>query len=315
MGRIGKISTIKKDRNTNVFSMEASLAKHGYYRFPGTGVRIQPFKEPDGRYRTGLDENALYISKIKDEELRELERTRVKELRLHLESKTGLDLSPKSEYYARMKETNYNGAKAEAVRLMDGDNIYDLEDPYKAITYAWLRVHPMIASSYQAWLKGEYLPSTQFFVNDEDIESAILYKKKTSINKAIVELDKMSLEKRRKVGRLLGLPVTDNSKEESVYNILDNFLKQAEVGDGKYKGSNPVDLFNKFVEMDPEILEAKHLVAELIKHSVLRYKKGRLFEGEVEVAKSEEDLVERLLTPKFQEDLIAYQEKLNALKV
>jgi len=313
MGRIGKISTIKKERNPNLFSFESSLQKYGYQRYPGAAVKIEVFKEPNGSYRTGLDENALYIKEISDPEARKIESARVKALREDLEAKTGLDLSPKSEYYSRRNDDNYNHLKAEFVKLRDGDNVYDLENPQQAITYAWLRVHPMIARSYQAWLNGEYLPSTQYFVNDEDIENTVVYKKKQLINKAIVEVDKMSLEKRKKIARLLGLPVTESSKEEFVYNLLDNFIKQSEVGEGRYKGSDPVSLFNKFSSLESDSLEAKYLVNELIKHSILRYKRGKLYEGEVEVARSEDELVDRLLSPKHQEDFIAYQEKLKSL--
>ncbi len=312
--RVGKISTIKKERNSNLFSFESSLSKYGYYRYPGTAIKIEVFKEPNGTYRTGLDENALYIDQIPSPEARDLEKKKVKALREELEKRVGVDLGPKSDYYARRNDENYGEIKAEMVKLRDGDNIFDLDNPQQAITYAWLRVHPMIARSYQAWLNGEYLPSTQFFVNDEDIENSLVYKKKQLINKAIVEVDQMSLEKRKKIARLLGLPVAESSKEEFVYNLLDNFIKQAEIGEGKYKGADPVNLFNKFSNLEPDTLEAKYLVNELIKHSILRYKRGKLYEGEVEIARSEDELVERLLSPKYQEDFIAYQEKLKALK-
>ena len=39
----------------------------------------------------------------------------------------------------------------------------------------------------------------------------------------------MTPEKKKKVARLLGLPVTDDTKEEVVYNKVDNMLKQSEV--------------------------------------------------------------------------------------
>lgn len=315
MGTIGKISIIKKERNTSITSLESSLARHGFYRFPGTGVRLEVFKEPSGRFRTGLDPDALYIEQMLSKEAQETERKRVTALKQHLEAKTGIDLSPYSDYYKRRNDINYSDAKAQSVRIMDQDTVFDLDNPHQAITYAWLRVHPQVARSYQAWLDGEYLPSTQFFVNDEDIENTMVYKRKTAINKAIGELDKMGLEKRKKIGRLLGLPVSDSSREEFVYNTIDNFLKQAEVGEGKYKGRNPLDLFTKFVSLSPEVLEVEYLVSELIKHSVLRYKRGKLFEGEIEVANSEQDLVDRLLTPKNQEDLLAYQEKLKAVRI
>ncbi len=312
--KVGKISTIKKEPNPNVYSLEGSLSRLGFQRFPSTGIRIEVYMEPNGKYRTGLDEDALYIRDIKDKDLRDLEIARVKALREHLEAKTGLDLSPNSPYYAKRNDDNYSSKKAQRIRLMDGDNVFNLEDDYQAITYAWVRVHPSIASSYQAWLRGDYPPRTQFFVNDEDIENEVLYKKKAVINKAVVELDKMSLEKRKKVARLLGLPVTDNSREQLVYNVLDTFIKQGEVSGGKFSGAQSVDLFNKFVAMNDEILNTKHLVSDLLRHSIIRIKRGRLYEGEVEVAKSEDELVERLLTPKYQDDYMAYQEKLKALK-
>lgn len=312
--KIGKISTIKKEPNPNVYSLEGSLARLGFQRFPSTGIRIEVYLEPNGTYRTGLDENAVYIQNIKDAELRETERKRVKAFREHLEAKTGLNLSPNSDYYAKRNDMNYSSKKAENIRLMDGDNVFNLEDAFQAITYAWVRVHPSIASSYNAWLRGEYAPRTQFFVNDEDVESEVLYKKKAAINKAVVELDKMGLEKRKKIARLLGLPVTDNSREELVYNVLDTFIKQGEVREGKFSGMQAVELFNKFVTMQDEVLNTKHLVSDLLRHSIIRLKKGRLYEGEVEIAKTEEELVDRLLTPKYQDDFIAYQEKLKALK-
>jgi len=83
--------------------------------------------------------------------------------------------------------------------FLHGDNLYDLDVPIQEISFAWLRVHPTIASSYQAWERGEYPADTQFYVVNDDIESALVYKKKQKINKAIIKFDSMSPEKKRKV--------------------------------------------------------------------------------------------------------------------
>ena len=133
---------------------------------------------------------------------------------------------------------------------MDGDNLFDLDNPYQELTFAWLRVHPTIASSYEAWVRGDYPAETQFYVVDDEVENAIVYKKKQLINKAIIKFDAMSVDKKKKVARLLGLPVTDDSKEEFVYNLVDNVLKQSEFKDGQYQGLNPVEVFNRFAEMN-----------------------------------------------------------------
>jgi len=316
MGKIGKISSIKKEYSRNNGSLESSLASNGYSRFPGTGVRFVPYKEPNGEYRTGLNIKAPYMERMKKThpENYKLEVERIIALKEKLEEESGLDLSSRSDYYTQIFNDRV-AIKAEIVRLKEGDNIFDLDDWRKAITYEWLRVHPLIASSYQAWERGEYPANTQFYVNDENIEEEIKYKKKVAINKAISSLDSLSLEKRKKVARLLGLPVSDNSKEQTVYNLLDTFIKQQEIKTGDWKGGNPVDLFVKFAEMDDKIVAAKDLVDQAIKHSIYRLTKGgRITEGGQEIAKDKQELVDFLMDDANQDDLFALQEKLKMKK-
>ena len=66
MGKIGKISTIKREYNSQIHTMDSGLASKGMSRIPGTGVFKYPYKELDGQYRTGLDPNASYIKRIQD---------------------------------------------------------------------------------------------------------------------------------------------------------------------------------------------------------------------------------------------------------
>lgn len=318
MGRIGKISSIKKEYNRNNGSLEASLAAHGYSRFPGTGVRFVPAKEKNGLdYKTGLNVNAPYLAELKkkDPESHKAQVDRISKLKKDLEDRAGgISLDPQAPYYKDIFNDNA-AIKAQIVRLKEGDNIFDLDDVFQAITYEWLRVHPLIASSYQAYERGEYPSNTQFFVNDENIEEELQYKKKTLINRAIGTLEDLSLEKRQKVARLLGLPVSDNTKEKTVYNLLDSFIKQQEIKSGDLKGGNPVDLFNKFAEMEDSLVTAKDLVDQAIKHSIYRITKGgRITEGGQEIAKSKEDLVSFILDEKNQDDLFALQEKLKVKK-
>lgn len=314
MGRTGKISSIKKEYNRNNGSLEASLAANGYSRFPGTGVRIGPAKEANGLdYKTGLNENAPYLKKLPEEE-RVIKQKEIRELRERLEEELGVDLGPRSNFYTDMHNDRAI-IKANTYLLKEGDNVFDLDDARAYITYSWLKVHPIIASSYEAWQRGEYPATTQFFVNDENIEEELKYKKKVLINKAIGTLEALSLEKRKKVARLLGLPVSDNSKETFVYNLLDSFIKQTEVSTGEFKGSNPVDLFNKFAEMDDKLVATKDLVDQALKHSIYRMTKGRrITEGGQEIAKDKEELVQFLLDDKNQDDLLALQEKLKSKK-
>lgn len=319
MAKLGKISTLKKDYTTSQLqTMQGGLASKGLTRIPGTGVFKYPYKELDGQYRTGLDPNAAYIKRIADPTERELEIERVTKLRAKLEAALGdIDLGPRSKFWNYgLSLSNEDYTHVQAVKLLDGDNYFDLSTPFQELAFSWLRVHPTIASSYQAWERGEYPAETQFYVVDEDIESGIIFKKKQLINKAIVKFDSMTPEKKRKVARQLGLPVTDDTKEEIVYNQVDNMLKQSEFKSGAFQGLNPVEVFNRFADMKENLLHIKDLVKQAVTHSIYRIKpNGKVYEGEFEIAKDEEDLVKFLIDDDNQDELITLEQKLKTKKL
>lgn len=319
MGKLGKISTIKKQYNSSQLqTMDSNLANLGMTRIPGTGVFKYPYKELDGKYRTGLDPDAGYIRRIQDSTEKELEIERVTELRDKLQSALGdVDLGPRAKFWNYGLSTGTNDdLHVQPVKLLDGDNYFDLSLPVRELAFAWLRVHPTIASSYQAWERGEFPADTQFYVVNDDIENAIVYKKKQLINKAIVKFDSMSPEKKKKVARLLGLPITDETKEEVVYNQVDNVLKQSEMKTGNFKGLNPVEVFNRFADMKENLLHIKDLVKQAIQHSIYRVKpNGRMYEGEFEIAKEEEELIKFLADEDNQDELLTLEGKLKSKKL
>ena len=319
MGKLGKISTLKKDyNNSQLQTMQGGLAAKGLTRIPGAGVFKYPYKELDKKYRTGLDPDAYYIKRIQDPTERELEKERVTKLRQKLESELGdIDLGPRSSFWNYgLSVSNDDNLHVQPVKLMDGDNIFDLSNPLQELQFSWLRVHPTIANSYQAWERGDYPADTQFYVADDEIENAVLFKKKQLINKAIVKFDSMSPEKKKKVARLLGLPVTDNTTEESVYNQVDNLLKQTEFKNGKFSGLDPVKVFNQFADMKENLLNIKDLVKQALHHSIYRMKpNGKIYEGEFEVAMGEDELVKMLADDDNQDMLLTLEGKLKSKKI
>jgi hypothetical protein len=319
MAKTGKISTIKREFNSSQLqTMDSGLAQKGMTRIPGTGVFKYPYKELDGKYRTGLDPDAAYIRRIKDDTERELEIERVTALRAKLENEIGdIDLGPRSKFWNYgLSLSPDDQTHVQAVKLMDGDNYFDLSNAFQEIAFSWLRVHPTIASSHQAWERGEYPAETQFYVVDDEIENAVIFKKKQLINKAIVKFDSMTPEKKRKVARLLGLPVSEDSKEEVVYNLVDNVLKQTEFKNGKYSGLNPVEVFNRFADMKESLLHIKDLVKQAVAHSIYRIKpNGKVYEGEFEIAKDEEDLIKFLADDDNQDELLVLEGKLKTKKL
>lgn len=321
MGKVGKISVIKREYgNSQQETMEGSLAKHknGLTRIPGTGVFKFPYKELDGKYRTGLDPDASYIKRIADPVEKELEQERVTTLRKKLENQLGeIDLSPRSSFWNYALSVSSDDQRhVQPAKLLDGDNLFDLNIPFQELTFAWLRVHPTIASSFQAWERGEYPADTQFYVADDEVEVAIVYKKKQLINKAIIKFDAMTPEKKRKVARLLGLPVTEETKEDLIYNQVDTLLKQTEFKSGTFQGLSTVEVFDRFADMKENLLHIKDLVKQAITHSIYRVRpNGKVYEGEYEVAKDEDDLVKFLIDDDHQEELLILEGKLKTKKI
>lgn len=319
MSKVGKISTIKKEYNSSsqLQTMQSGLAQKGLTRIPGTGVFKFPYKELDGQYRTGLDPKASYIRRIKDDTERELEIERVTTLKSKLEESLNVDLSPRSTFWNYgLSATSSDPMHVQPVKLLDGDNLFPLENSLHELAFSWLRVHPTIASSYQAWARGEFPAETQFYVADDEIENKILFKKKQLINKAIIKFDDMTPEKKKKVGRLLGLPITDDTIESEVYNMVDDLLKQTEFKNGKYQGLNPVEVFHRFADMKENLLHIKDLVKQSILHNIYRVKpSGKITEGENEVAKDEDDLIKYLADEDNQEDLLILEQKVKMKKL
>lgn len=314
MGKIGIIATIPLSEVGTSF--ESALAQAKLTRMPGTGRMILPYREKTQEYRTGLDENATYIKRILDPQARKFEQERVKKDRERLEEQLKIDLSSRSDFYniSSWSPTGKTKLVVEPVKLMDGDNYFDLDDPMQLVAYSWLRVHPQVASSLESWKAGNF-PGAQFYVKDDELEQEILYREKTELNKAIHTLDSLALDKRKKIARQCALPISDDDKEGTVYNYLDSFIKSGVLKSGPFEGMHAVSVFNRYVTMQDEVLHVKDLVRQAVTHSIYREDKhGRIFEGQREVAKDESMLVEALLDDNNQELLLDLEDRLKAKK-
>lgn len=289
MGRIGKISPIRKKYPTGEKSVEATLANtYNKNRLPGTGITKFPYRNGDGSYRTGLED--------KPEE------------RERLEKALRVDLSPTSDFY------NYTSSaiqKVNPLRLKDEDNIFNLDDPEQAVTFYWLSAHPTIASSWEAWDRGDYPSDTQFFVNNDDVEAEKQYEKDMAESKAINILNSLSADKLRKVARLLGYPVSDDSKPEHVFPKIYAFIKEGMIKSGPYKNQSSIAKFNQVVSLGDETLHITDLVEKGIRFNIFRQSTGgRIMKGEVELAKSKEDYINFLKSKKGQDDLLNLEKDL-----
>ena len=321
MGKSVKISPIKRSPNgSTVQTMETGLATKGLTRAPGSGVFKFPYKETSGKYRTGLDEKGAHVLRISDPIEKEAEIERIKRWKEQISTAFNVsieDLSPTSKFWNyTLYVEGYDEAHATPVKLQDQDNYFDLSQPRQLLAFCWLRVHPTIASSFQAYERGEFGPDCQFYVADDEVDNAVIFKKKQIINKAIAELDTMTPTKRKRVARLMGLPIGDDTMEEAVYIAIDSVLKESEIKTGAHRGVNPIQLFNRFAHMQEALLEISDLVEQATIHSIYRVKQGgKIYEGEMKIAADKSELVQFLADEDNQEDLIALKDKLKAKKL
>lgn len=316
MKKVVKISPIPKEYSPNFASIDSSLARHGYVRAPGTGRSFLPVKEKTGLYRTGLDVNAPYLKRLKmlSEEEYNVEVERITKDKERLEKKlecTGC-LDPNSDFY---NFASFRDIKVTRVVLSNGDYFLDMDNVLEEITWNWLRVHPFIAVSLEAYRKGDVAAECQFYIADSESENKLTYSRKKEINTAIANFEKTGPDDKKRIARLMALPVTDYTSEEEVYNIMDSALKEVEFKSGRHKGMSTVRLFNEIYNLTPQRRKIKDLVEQALLKSIYRERmSGRIFEGEVEISKSKDELIAHLMDDSNQDDLLVLEKKLIAKK-
>lgn len=306
MSRIVKIKPIPKKGGSHQFTMQSSLRKAGLSRVPGTNFIISPYFDLNfNKYWTGLDEDILSIERMSDEKAKKAEKERIKKLREQLEKATGHELTPRGTYYKRIANPTEPNTKA-GWALKDGENIFDLDIPEQYITFLWLSAHPQIAKSLSDWEKGICDPKCHWYIENVVAEVDAKVSKKKEQNKAVINLEKMTENKRRKVAIILGsLGITYRTSNEEVYTTLDDYLRESDL--------KTVQEFNSLVAISDEILDGKYLAKALLNEGLVRRFGGgviRETETSPALANSFEEFETLLADPGQQEIYIIYSEKL-----
>jgi len=288
---------MKKPANDR--TIESSLFKNGHAFIPNTLRKFLPKVDARGAVRTGLDPDALKIKAIFDPEIRKQERERIETLKAYYESILGEEISPNSPFYDEVKVNGFS--------LVDGDNIFNMDNAREAVTFYWLMETGMIASSINEIESGKMDPSiVKFYVHDEDMDSKLKFEKKRKTNEARVRLDQMSPIERSRVAKLLGLGVSFNTKSEDVYNILDDYLSKS----ATQLGLDPIENFNKTASMSTELIEVKSFVIDLTRSNIIRLKGSVVMEGNQVWAKTVEEFEHFLLDKSNKDVYDAFKDKL-----
>jgi hypothetical protein len=313
MAKSIKISPIRKTYNAGFKTLESSLSDKGYARSPGTKRYLMPKVEADGRYRTGLDKTAQYLLKLTKEE-RDAEFEFIDETLKKLK-----EVYPDTDFGPRSKVWNaFSDSQIKVSHVPLGNEpfiLYTDTDSLALLTYCWLRVHPDISRSLEDFNRGG-CPECQYYLANEEAENKALFSKKKQINQAVVTFENLTPSKQKQVARLMGLPISDDSTEEAVYNMMDSTLKKPEFESGEYKNLSTLAVFNDLVRLTDDRLEVRDLIEQAIRHNIYRKGTGdKIQEGSETVAGSREDLVNFLLDDNNQKELLALKSRIKQKKI
>jgi len=288
-------------RPLSINTLAGSLYREGLSRAPLTSLSVFPLTDAQGRIQTGIDENALRVKAIKDDNARELEVARIRAIREELELRINETLTPDSQFWTPKMEEPYV--------LKDGDNLFDLDDPYQAIDFYWLIQLPIIAKSLDDINSGKLDPTVvSFYVYETEVESLNEFNRKKEINDVVATLNKLGEVEIKKVAFILNLKMPDKSTYNEVYVAIDNYIREPKA----YGKEDPIAEFKKATSYTAEVLAIKVLIKQLLEERILKLKGISVFEGENLIAKSIEDLEIKLAED--QEMFISYEAKTKAKK-
>ncbi len=244
------------------------LRELGLNRLPGTGAMYTPLKRGD-RYVTGLDERLdANFAGVPAGEL-DQRRKAVADKRRKYAELLGENLDPSNgEFWGR-----------QSFLCTDREIVFDLDDPEHFVTYSWLRHEPRIAKDLEQALSSD---DYQFYIDNIVIEEKARKERKSKVNECVAILDKMPPEEMRGLSKLLGMPASERVTEDTVYNQLDDFIKDE-------KDPSKVEQFLLFHNMDKQSKTAQLLVAEALEMSVLKhnYAKKTIAFGDEEMIRSD----------------------------
>lgn len=268
------------------------LDKHGRSKFPNTFEVLQAARTPDGRWVTGLDEDAVSIRSIKDPELREKRSEEVKDLRLELERLTGIDLSSKSKYW----ETYF-------IKIIEKLAL-NFDNPHDRVKYYVLLANRYAAPELEAKTDPDYM-HTKFYMHRSENEEGQKALKSRERDKAVSDLYLMynNEPKLKLIGKyILGQKIKDTMSADGVYNQLrEHFLNDKE--------GTVVRKFNEATSKTIEELTYKLIVDEAVAKHVIRIREGYYQRGNATYGKSMKDVLKFLSSPENANEFISIREE------
>lgn len=273
------------------------LEKEGRSKFPGCIDTIQPSRGRDGRWRTGLDENALHVLAIQDSTEREEKKASIIKLRTELEELTGLNLDALSEFW--------NGYFIK----LDPNVVINLANPLDRIKYHVMLESDSVAPSLMDATRNADYRSAKYYIAREFEEVGDRVAKRRRRDEAGASLlDIMKTpDKAIMIGNYLGLHINNNTPSDNVYDIFQTYLENDE-----REGS--IEKFLSACSKSPEEISTKIIFNEAFKLNVIRQRDGLFQRGNITMGRSPGDVLDFLSDIKNSAELLSIQEEIEMKK-
>lgn len=285
----GELVTLKENANPMRFNL--GLEAEGRSKFPNCFDIIQPAIGRDGRWITGLDEDARSIRMIQNSEEREAKREAIRNERLSLEDLTGYDLSGRSEFWNEFF-VEINPKKP-----------LDLSIPLDRIKYKVILASKGAAPSLKETNNMDYL-GTKYYISKkhEDVADKVSKQRiKAKADAAMLELletpDKAVL-----IGKYLGLPISTTTPPDNMFDIFKTYLDADDKLDSIKK-------FNQALGKSASELNIKLIFDDGYKLNVIRLRDGYYQRGNITYGKSIQEAITFLSDIKNQGELLSVQDE------
>ena len=270
------------------------LEKYNRSKLPGTFEQLYPAKGHDGRWITGVDENAITINQIADPIIKAERKEEIKKLREELQDLLNVDL------------TNNNSTFWSSFRIVLRDN--------KALNFSnardKLEYYVLLANGYAAPELGavnnpDYM-NTKYYVSrkEEESKSRIVGKKaKDQARADLLEISK-DYNKLVLIGRyLLGARrIKDGMLEESIYEEISNYID-----DPKDKAN--LGRFLEATKKTIEELQYKLVVDEAVRIGLIKIREGYYQRGNATYGKTLKETIEYLSSVEHSNEFASLKEE------
>lgn len=252
-------------------------------KYVGSIEYATPKLGPDGKVRTGLDENSLDILGISDSKERDAKHKKVKKEREDLEKLLGVDLTPHSSFWDKF-----------FIPLNDEEKSLDPSNPMDRVTEKFLVANGYVAPSLEAISEDERYIDCIFYLYRKEEETTKKAEKQKFSDKAKAKLFILNEDNPNKLkivaSFLFGFNAQTDISVETAYTKLTEFLENPVETQRKKN----IKAFLDAVDKSPEEMKTKLILDKAVKKRIVTSRGGIYRRGDQVLGNSYEEAIDNL---------------------